>query len=550
MKVFIALILFLLPIVWSRQVNANYLSAKTFFMYFGASLALFALPNELSLKAWPKKLSVLLGVIFIYHVSYYFWGEGTKPSHLFLIFKMISFVSLAVYFYSLDLKVAGLFEKLSYPFLAMWLFILYVTFEQVIRLRFFEGNINTDVILSTFGNVNMFSEFAVLCMPFLLIWTRHQDRVPRLFKLVVLFAVSFLLLYCRSRSVWMGLVLWIGFLFFNGLKKSEIIAFASALVLFVVSHYTTLEVSKISKFKPENFSERASLYKGSVQLLADRPLGIAPGQFMNEIVPYLIDKDAPSNEFAYFDQPHSELLKWGIQFGWAFLALALIFLLVLMWELYRKYRTDESPRKVESEFFVGTFLLLGPQLTFQFPFENPASILVLALAFGLFMSSYREKTRVTLKYVSVLIGLVATAGLVNAFFFAGSIFAESHYSNSADLMNIVCRYYPVNFRACNFKNRDLFDMKNVSAFRSEFKTDFAENPMFCDNLRLLPEYMNYSKDLKRTCEALQLYKIIYHNPRHFLPASYETCKDIPAPFQFESGEQFGREFRKWFERND
>lgn len=549
MKAFIALILFLLPIVWSRQVNANYLSAKTFFMYFGASIALFALPEQLSMKAWPKVFSGLLAALFVYHVSYYFWGEGFQWSNLFLLFKMLAFVSLAVYFYSLDLRVSNLFAKASYPFLAMWVFILYVTFEQVIRLRFVDINPRTDAILSTFGNVNMFSEFAVLCMPFLLVWTRYKDRIPELIKLFVLFAVTFLLIYCRSRSVWIGLVIWIGFLFFNGLKKSEMIAFAAALVLFIVAHLTTPGVDTINKFAPQYFSERASLYEGSFQLLLDRPFGIAPGQFMNEIVPYLIDKQAPSNEFAYFDQPHSEFFKWGIQFGWAFLALSVAFLIALMYELYRKYRTDESPNKIESEFFIGSFLLLAPQLAFQFPFENPASILMMALTFGVFMSSYHEKMRVSLKYASVFIGLLATAGIVNAFFFAGSIFTESHFSNSADLMNIVCRYYPVNFRACYFKDRDLLDMKNIEGFKNEFKTDFKNNPLFCDNLRLLPEYMNYSKDMKKTCEALLLYKMIYRAPTHFLPASYEACVNVQPPFKFESGEQFGREFRNWFERN-
>lgn len=550
MKSFLTLILFLLPVVFWRQVNANYLSTKTFFMYFGASLALLALPDQLPIRAWPRQFLILLGLIFVYHVSYYFWGEGFQWGNLFLLFKMIAFVSLALYFYSLDFKVQNIFSKLSYPFLAMWLFILYITFEQIIRLRFVELNIRTDAILSTFGNVNMFSEFAVMCMPFLLAWGRFKDRIPSTVKLVVLFGVTFLLLYCRSRSVWIGLFLWVVFLFFNGLKKSEIVALASALVLFGVAHFTTPDVEKINKLTPQYFSERSSLYKGALQLLADRPFGIAPGQFMNEIVPYLIDKEAPSNEFAYFDQPHSEFLKWGIQFGWAYLALALLFFAVLVYELYRKYKTDESPEKIESIFFIGSFLLLVPQLTFQFPFENPATILVLALTFGLFLSSYRETTQIKLKNGAILIGTLATAGVLNAFFFMGSIYLESHYSNSADVMGVVCRFYPVNFRSCYFKNRAMFEAKNVSGFRSEFKTDFKNNPLYCDNLRLLPEYMNYSQNLKKTCEALQLYKIIYRTPQHFLPGSYEACKDIPAPFQFESGEQFAREFRSWFERNE
>ena len=92
-------------------------------------------------------------------------------------------------------------------------------------------------------------------------------------------------------------------------------------------------------------------------------------------------------------------------------------------------------------------------------------------------------------------------------------------------------------------------MKNFNVFKNEFAKDFRENPYYCDNLRLLPEYFNYSQNEKKTCEALWLYEEIYKDQKNFLPKAYEQCNSYHSPVKFENPSQFDRDFKSWFSSN-
>lgn len=548
MRIVLALLFFLLPLVWSRYVNANYLTAKTFLLYFSSALAILALPARINLRKIPRSLLILLGLIFVYYTVFHLWSLNYL--HVLLVFKMLSFVFLTLYFYSLNLKIDTLFRRLSYPFFFMWLIILAVTCYEVFDLRVLHDNVKTDIILSTFGNINMFSEFAVLSIPLLVFWGRdHQVSrwpIPVWVKNTFLFFVAFLVLYGRSRSAWLGLILWFGFKAWQGLRKGEYVALALALVLFSISHFTAPDTETISKFVPTAFSERGSLYKASLELLWNRPFGIEPGQFVNEIVPYLLDKPNGPNEFAYFDQPHSEFLKWGIQFGWLMLGFSLAVMALIFRELVRKCRSADTKARPEGSLLLETFLILLPEMCFQFPFENPATLLLLSFVFGLFLSSYPRGISLRIRWFQPLLGVLAVAGIVNAFLFLSAISLESMFPASPDLMDVACDVYPANFRTCYWKNKDLLEQRNVEAFRTQFKEDYQVNPFFCDNLRLLPEYFNRQKKEKKTCEALLLYNVIYRNQRHFTADTMQLCRAYPLPFKYENAEQFNRDFRRWF----
>jgi hypothetical protein len=568
MKSFIILLLFLIPIVWSSYVNANYLSTKTFLIYVTSGLAFMALPDDLNLRQIPKKILWLLLAIFLYYVGSIAWEQSLTS--VFYVFKMLSFVSVTLFVYSLSPKIGSVFEKTSYLFFLMWATILGLTGYEIFRLRILDENIQTMAVLSTFGNVNMMSEFFVLSVPFFFLWLQFgKDRIPYYLKLFGLFLVSFIILYGRSRSAWIGLIAWFLFKAYkNQFNWKEYTAFAAALVLFFVSHITAPDASKISKLTHEAFSERASLYKGSLQLLSNRPFGIPMGQFMNEIVPYLIDKESPPNEFAFFDQPHSEFLKWGIQFGWLFLFLCILFFVFLAYELRRKQLSEPNINEIgngpgrsllnrpgsniwkESFFYVEFLIVLFPEMVFQFPFENPASIVVMAVAFGMFLASYPEGIKLNLRYFQYLLGSVGFICIVNGFLFISSIHLESAFSPSADVMNVVCNYYPINFRACYWRDRSLLTNKLIPAFRNEFKKDFRANPFYCDNMRLLPEYFNYGASQKKTCEALLIYKDLYRTQTNFAPEAFAPCAAFSNPLTFHDADQWTSDFKKWFENGN
>ena len=565
MKFFLALLFFLIPLVWSRYLNANYLSTKTFFFYLASSLALLGLPDKVNLRQIPKPLLYALVLVISHYLASHLFEQPwmytfypfkvvwdyfgvTFPEqqwwNVFYLFKMLGFCFICAYIYSQNLQIEGFIKRYNLAFFAVAAFIFSLSIYQVFKFRVLESNIETLVILSTFGNVNMFAEFLVLILPLFYIWLRNEDKVFYCIKALFFAALIFLLLYTRSRSAWIGMVLWFVIIGRTRLQKWDWVGAATALALFLLSHFTAPGVDKIDKFIPSSFHTRSSLYQGSVQLLADKPLGIGMGQFMNEIVPYLLDKPVRAAEFSYYDQPHSEFLKWGIQFGWGFLALTIFIFSYLGYLVYKKYVLDS--KNTSNIFFAGSFLVLFPQVLFQFPFENPASAMYIAIVFGVFLSSFPYGTILNLRWVKPLLAVFAFAGIFNSFYFLGSIYLESHFPVSADVMNVVCKVYPVNFKACHWKNKNLLQIKNIQAFRSEFKNDFTVNPFYCDNLRLLPEYFNYGSDEKRTCEAILLYDFIYKGQRTFPIESMPVCHKYTVPIQFNSPKQFSTDFRQWF----
>jgi hypothetical protein len=548
MKIILAILFFLLPLVWCRYLNANYLSTKTFLLYFVSALALLAMPSRMNLHKVPAPLLWLLAAVFVYYVGFHFITPGFLNT--LYLFKMLSFAVLTLYFFSLNLKTETLFRRLNIPFFLMWAGILIVTTIEVFTLRVLNDNVKTDAILSTFGNINMFSEFAALSVPLLVAWGRYLEpgkwRIPGWLKTVFLTLVVFLVLYGRSRSALMGLILWFAFKAWQGLQKREFAALISAVLLFTISHFTNPTPDAISKFAPKSFAERGSLYKASFDLLMDRPLGSEPGQFVNDIVPYLIPQRQGPNEFAYFDQPHSEFLKWGIQFGWPMLLLSLAVFGYLFYEMLRRYRATEPAKRDHSSLFLETLLILAPELCFQFPFENPATILLLAFIFGVYLSSYPRGISLRMRIVQPFFGVLALAALLNSFLFLSAISLESLFPRSTDLMDVACKVYPVNFRTCHWKNKNLLDYGNIAAFRTQFKEDYLKNPFFCDNLRLLPEYFNRQQNGRKTCEALLLYGVIYPKQTHFTPETMQLCRNYSLPFKYENGAQFDRDFRRWF----
>jgi hypothetical protein len=169
-----------------------------------------------------------------------------------------------------------------------------------------------------------------------------------------------------------------------------------------------------------------------------------------------------------------------------------------------------------------------------------------AIVFGAFLSSFSYGKTISIRWVKPLIAVLAFAGIFNSFFFLGSIYLESHFPMSTDIMNVVCKVYPVNFKACHWKNKNLLQIKNIQAFRSEFKNDFTENPFYCDNLRLLPEYFNYASEEKKTCEAILLYDYIYKGQKTFPLVNMPICQKYVVPIEFRNPKQFSADFRQWF----
>jgi hypothetical protein len=527
---------FLIPMIWWTRLNANYYSTKLFFLFFTSSFALLIISFNFSWNKIPKP--IIYSTLFIIVYQYVFHLYRLDYSDFLYVFKFFSFSVLGFYFYTLRTDLEQIFKKTTYLIMIAAVFILAVSFKEFYAFRI--ENMSTELgLVSTFGNINMFAEFFVLSLPFMFAWSRYTDRIPKWFKLVLLTCWLFFILYCRSRSAWIGLGLWLVLLLRYKISKKEIFVIGMAFLFYFISIHTPAKENTIASVKDYNTVARWALATSSFEIIKDNPWGIKPGEFMGEIGIYQLASEVRPSEFSYFDQPHSEFIKWPVQFGWLFGLASIILLLSVSWIILNWFL------KAQNLFLVGSFAVLIPQIFFQFPYENPASLLYLSLVTALFYLNFPVLKTIKLHMgFRIVTVILAGVGFWNAFAFVNSVYQESTYQHSEKIIT-ACDYYPINHKACHAKLVYFINNKKNLEFVTHFKQDFLKQPIFVDYLRLLPTYYSLIGDNKKTCQSLFFYRTLFPNSETFDKNYYEKCKGFADIFYFQNPLQFKTQYLNW-----
>ncbi len=536
---FLIFLMFAIPIVWWTRLNANYYSTKLTLLFFTGGFAWLLLPSKINLPKFPRPMLISLLTILGFQIFYHTYA--LKLDEFLYLFKFLSFAGLVVWVYSLNLNLDKIFSKITYVVLTAAVTILAFGLFEFYNTRIVGFSNDVSRTLGTFGNVNMFAEFFVLSLPFIFHWSRFKDRVPQYFKLALVTCWIFFILYCKSRSAWIGLLLWLLLFFRYKATARELFFIGLAFALYMANVYAPSAVNNSAAVKGNSFNERLGLYEASLEMIKDNPWGIKVGRFMGEIEPYQMASGIKPSEFTYFDQPHSEFLKWGTQFGWVFIVAAFVFLVFVMLQLLKWTLLKTNL------FLLQGFLVLLPQMLFQFPFENPASLLYLSVAVGLFFHEYSsdKQLKIHLAARPVLL-LLFLAGAYSSFGFLNSVYQESTTPRTEAIVT-ACEYYPINIKACHAKYGYYLEKKDFSRFIAEFKVDFMREPFFVDYLRLLPTYYSLKQNNKKTCEALYLYKTIFPQQVAFEAKYYDNCKGFSNLFYFESPRQFKAKYLTWLD---
>lgn len=537
-KATLIVLCFLIPLIWWTRLNANYYSTKTALFYFTSAFALLGLSFNFSMPKLPRTLLISTCFILLFQVVFHTYR--LDYADFLFSFKFLGFASLCFYFYNLKISLEEVFEKTSYLILISIVFILAVSLKEFYTFRI--ENVSLDFgLVSTFGNINMFAEFLVLSLPFVFAWSRYKDGIPSWIKTVLFTLWVFFIFYCRSRSAWIGFGLWLVLFYKYKVQKKELISIGFAFLCYLMAAYAPAKNNITEEIKNNNTVVRSALAYATLDLIKDHPWGIRPGGFMGEIAPYQMASSVKPSEFSYFDQPHSELLKWPAQFGWMFAAFVVLFLAIVIFIIGKWFF------KSENYFLVGSFAVLIPQICFQFPYENPASLLYLSFVTALFYLSF-PKLRDYQWYSAFRVFTVAlaAAGIWNAYAFVNSVYVESTYPRKAGIIE-ACEYYPINIKACHGKLGYFIDNKQFSEFTKHFKVEFMRDPLFVDYLRLLPTYYSVKPDNKKTCQSLFLYRTIFPNSKTFDQKYYDNCKGFPDIFYFENPMQFRAQYMKWLD---
>lgn len=537
----LCLLVFIIPVAWWTRLNANYYSTKLTLLFLAGALAWLLIPNKIKWPKFPKTILASLITIVAFQVIYHTYR--LRLDDFLHIFKFLSFSSLLLWFYSLNLDLENIYKKTTYAVLSVVTFILVVSFYEFYKVRIVNLSLGLD-LLSTFGNINMFAEFLVLTIPFLFHWTRYKDKVPEWLKLLLFSFWIFFILYCRSRSAWIGLALWLMIQFRYKISKKELLCISLSFVFYLASMYAPAQENNIVAIKETNTAARLSLYQATFEMIKDHPWGIKAGGYISEIVPYQMNSAYGPSEFNYFDQPHSEYLKWGAEFGWLFIAAAFVFSFSVLFQLCRWFLNQKNSYLVES------FVVLAPQILFQFPFENPASLLYLSFVLALFFREYVTNKTINVHFSYRPIAyMLFLAGIYSAGGFVYSVYQESTTPRNENIV-AACHYYPVNIKACNAKLNYYLNNKMNGRFIEDFKTDFMKEPFFVDYLKLLPTYYSIKQNNKKTCESLFLYKTVFPEQKAFDNKYYEDCKGFTDLFYFEDPKKFKAKYLTWLDNLD
>lgn len=527
--------IFLIPLVWSRYLNANYVSAKFFLLYFIAAFSLFVSSKAITLPVLPRILMFsLLGLGVLHFVSPLVSGQWV---HILYMFKFLSFLFLAYYFYGLKMDIEVVLKRFDGLFLLTGLGIFALAGYDFYNLRIAQLDIASGFLLGSFGNVNMLAEFLILSLPLVHLWGQTRTKTPQVLKDILFWGWLFFIFYCRSRSAWMGLGLWAIW----GLTQKKIswkevgllgLAFVSYQLAIHLPHIENIETN----VKSDSFSQRLHLYITTLKLIADHPFGVGVGQYFNQIMPYLVNSDFKPAEYVYFDQPHSEFLKWAVQFGILGFVLPFLVLGYLVWFAFK-----------EKNFFLcGSFLVLLPQLAFQFPFENPTSLLYLAFLFALALRLFPQRVDLTLiwwkRIPLILLGLI---GIFHATLFVTSIFFETSHNNNLSYVESACELYPVNMNGCFVRDQFLINTNQMGPVKRALIEDIEKFPYHAGIMRILPAYLRVTQDNQKICEAVLIYDYIYAKQTFFNAEIMQACARYQVPVIHHSPEQFNNDYIKW-----
>jgi hypothetical protein len=389
----------------------------------------------------------------------------------------------------------------------------------------------------------MLSEYLILFLPLVIFFVRSEKGLRNYLAQLILITWVFLLLVGRSRSAWIGLGFCVLYGLFKGASRKEWISYGIAALLFALSFMIPFKGSDYEAAKEGSFHKRLELYKGSSQMLLDHPLGVGGGNFIFNYLPYQMETDELPTEVETFDSPHSEILKWGIENGWAFLLAMGAWWLLLGWKVFR----FQGPSEIQS-FYRTSYLVIGPQIFFQFPFENPASSFALSLILALFLLlspvrsfSITRSGRAAFIILAIVLFARAASQTYNRWI-------ESQYFTNLKKAELGCELSPTNWRirfySSMLKAETLFPDTALATIQRELRM----RPFDYHALRALAMVYQNTREQDKSCEVARVYETFFFQKSSISRYLAAHCSSVKSPFQFRDTSQFQSDYLNWIKK--
>ncbi len=409
--------------------------AQLFFFFFGCLvliLPVFFLPQAMDRTLMPRML--FLSVVLLLSTPVLFskqklalWEFNTWKNPVFFLFAGYLMVTLLAAFFALNsreiyfdvlrnvLFLSGLAfatailqntkewpAKLSALFLmAGAVAILIGSIQYIGRVHFAESTLLPDgralvySVTGLFSHKNFFSSALFLMLPFVAFGIYKFRKKYLIPVIVVAFAILFMILLLKTRSVWLGLfvgtsvtaiillVKTSSFGLHARFRKWFLVGITAVFALFLVMYFTSDpaddfsfsgRVRSIVDIESQHNIHRINIWKGTLDIIRENPLtGVGPGNWMIHIPAYF-DQNFDELRALGWSQPHNDFLwvaaEKGIPGLLLFLAIYLVAAGMMLRVIFSAQNSVEKDHRV-----LALLLLFGltGYLTdsfFSFPYER------------------------------------------------------------------------------------------------------------------------------------------------------------------------------------
>ena len=436
----------IIPLLRTELIFDNFTYIKWFGVYVVALLATCGLLSHKNIPV--PKLPVwcwcFLGFAVAIFAAHLFCAQTSVVS--FSVVDRISLIALCFYFFTFFRQQNNGLQLLFMPTLLATVATIAWGSYQI-----FVSGIGDDYSAS-FGNTNMagqFLGFSIIIQSFISPSGKKSKWFEGLRFAIFFLSISYMtILMCRS--IFLGLIICYPLLFLKKPKRRVFILTAAILAailfgLFVRSHRVQVfqRAKQFALYNPTS-QQRLNLYKQSLRIIRDHPLGIGPGAYEFGSIPYAMNTDLPPREDQIFRSPHNEVLRFSVEDGIPYvLLMTAVIIFIFASVILPTARISE-----DSIFFIAFGIIWLFETLFQFPFENAYPAFLFTVVAGSALSKNGESDC----HFPLIAKALATAALI-AISFLGSRIIYSKYLEANSGGNMAgyqrsCDAFADNWRAC------------------------------------------------------------------------------------------------------
>lgn len=525
------LLIFTVPLAYSEWVYFPFVASKWIVFYWTAifaSVYLLFCPSVAGPKGALLKTTLILLALKILSV--------TLAPHLYSLHSLFNALVIGILCLALlnmfrekDLSLADFYG----PLVVSTSVLLGFAWVQYYFHRWIGRAEDPQFFSTLFGNINYSSQYFVMLVPLFAYFVQTKRGWQQAVSGFLLTNVIFFTFAGLSRSSVIGVCLWFLYRLWTKISRAELACVLIAGLMFAGHRSLETREHFYAQAKEGSFVKRSELYRGSLRMLWDYPFGIGGEAFEYGYVPYqLATQEAPTPEEMYIT-PHSEFLKWGIENGWGYLITTLFWFGFFLWALIRS-----DLKKDDRILLVSLLVAVAADITFQFPFDNPATLILFCVYFGYALSLLPNGTLRLEKFRWLLWTPVTLVLIANASAYTISKYNEGSHLNDLDEATLGCDLYPVNYRICFYGAARLAPRFALPYIIMELR----QRPFNYSHLRLFAATLDIGlKEKKDACELQSLYLQIFPKQTPFL--SCESSGLAPR-IPYDNPTQFRDDFTK------